>query len=79
MGFVMQWARAVKGIPNWLSYLVLGLATVAIYWWMTPDALDIWHTNWRLFVAQLVSFFLAARGGASIAKDSKAAPATDSM
>lgn len=76
MGYLVQWTRGAKAIPNWVGYAVLVVGTIAIYGWMTPDFSKLYHTNWRLLVAQMLSFFLAARGSASLSSDAKAAPKT---
>lgn len=79
MGYLVQWARAKKNYPNWISYALLVVGTVAIYWWMTPDSVAAFHTNWRLVIAQIITFGLAIRGSAAASKDAMVAPPTNSI
>lgn len=78
MGYLLQLARAPKNIPNWASYIGLGLGTVAVWYWMHADAALQLRTDWRMAVASMLMFGLAARGTASVASGIGAAPRTDS-
>lgn len=85
LGYAIQWVRAPKHIPNWLSYAILALGTLALYAWATPDfdkALTDWPTfaaSWRGLVGGAISFFLASRGAAAMSKDTGAAKPTNSL
>jgi hypothetical protein len=77
LGYAMQWARSFKNIPNWVSWTVMALSCVAIFVWITPGIEKTFFLDWRTAVAMLVSFILAARGGAAVSKETKAAPPTN--
>lgn len=71
LGYVWQWARAHKAIPDWLSWVAVGSACVAAYVWATPG----WqYADWRGTLLSLYGFVLAARGAASTSKDVLLAP-----
>lgn len=78
LGYVVQWARSFKNVPNWASWGFLGLASVGVFIWVTPDFFTSFKTDWRTVVAALVSFILATRGGAATSKEAKLAPETNS-
>lgn len=78
MGYVWQWARSQKKVPNWLSWAAFGGLAVAVWFWVTPTAgVDV-STDWRKALCAVVSFILGVRGAASTSSDTKAAPATNS-
>jgi hypothetical protein len=79
MGYVWQWARGITRIPNWATYSVAGGLAAACYILITPDFGTQFATNWRGAVFGAISFYLASRGGAAVAKDAKAAPPTNSI
>lgn len=79
LGYVTQWLRGLKNVPNWISWVGLGIASVAVYVWITPSFDADFKADWRAVVAGGVSFLLAARGGASTSSDTKAAPKTNSI
>ena len=78
LGFVFQWAAfAPKKVPAYVAWGALVVATVALWWWTTPDAAMQFQTNWRTSVASIVSFLFAAKGTGSTAKAFGLAPGTD--
>jgi cyanate permease len=80
LGYVGQWFRALKNVPNWMVYTGMGIGSLAIYMLIVSPPIEITHDGkaLRQLSAGFVSFLLAARGGAGTAKDAKLAPATDS-
>ena len=79
LGWVLQWARAKKNVPQWMSYAGLVLAALALYVWMTPEFLAALQANWRSTVGGFIMFAMAGRGAASASRDTKLAPKTDSL
>jgi hypothetical protein len=79
VGWMWQWARGPKRLPNWASWAVFGGVAVACFWWATPDALPSFASDWRKAIFMLVSFVLAARGAAATAKEAGVAPKTNSL
>ena len=79
LGFLIQHMKGPRVIPNWLSYVALGLSSVGLYWWTDHNATALLHADWRQLLAHVVTFFLAARGAAATSKDAKIAPKTDSL
>lgn len=79
LGYLLQWARGFKNVPNWLGYVIMGVTCVAVYVWITPGSLEAFKADWRAALAAVVSFILATRGGAASAKDAKVAPPTNSL
>ena len=61
------------------STVVLGVASVGLYWWATPDFVDAFRANWRLAVFGLVGFFLMAKGSGSATAGMKIAPKKDTL
>ncbi len=79
LGWVWQLTmRAPKSIPAWAGYAGLGVASLVLFWFANREATSLLQSDWRIFILQVVSFFQAARGMASVSKDAKVAPATDS-
>ncbi len=79
VGVTLQWAMfGPKKVPNVLAWAALAGLTVALWIWITPDAATQFSTDWRMAVASIVTFFLAAKGSGSGAKAIGLAPATDS-
>jgi hypothetical protein len=79
IGIALQWVMfGPKKIPNYLAWGVLAGLTVALWIWITPDATAQFSNDWRMAVASIVTFFLAAKGSGSGAKAIGIAPATDS-
>ena len=74
---VQQFTRAPKTIPQWVSYVAIGIAGVAVYVWVTPDVEKAFQANWRAAAAGLVTFLFQIRGQASTSSDAKLASATD--
>mgnify|MGYP003596375040 CR=1 FL=1 len=79
LGYVVQWVRSFERVPNWVSWVVLTVASVGIYIWITPTVVQDWQASWRVAIAGCVSFILAARGAAAGAKEVRAAPKTNSL
>jgi hypothetical protein len=79
LGYVMQWARSFKNVPNWATWAVFVAASIAVYVWITPTVVTDFTGNWRTAVAACVSFILATRGVAATTKEVKAAPPTNSL
>lgn len=79
LGYAWQLTRAPKKIPNWMSWMLFGIAAAAIYVWITPSFGGTFHDNWRLALAGMASFLLGARGAASTSSDAKVAPKTNSL
>lgn len=83
LGFAWQWTRAPKHVPNWFSYAVFLVITVFCWVWMTRTAVSDFQTDWRGALAYavlgIVDMYTACRGAASMAKDSKAAPAANTI
>ena len=79
LGYIWQWARSFQRVPNWVSWIVMGLAAVAVYVWITPTVVTDWHESWRTAIAACISFILSARGAAAVAKESKSVPPTNSL
>ena len=79
LGYAWQWTRGPKHVPNWTGYVFFCVASVAVWYWMTPDAIPQLGTDWRQATAKIVSFALSVRGGASFSSDVKVAPKTDTM
>jgi len=78
LGYVMQWARSFKNVPNWVTWGLFGLASIGVFVWVTPDFFTSFKSDWRTVIAALVSFILATRGGAATSKEAKLAPPTNS-
>ena len=78
LGYVWQWVRAPKNVPNWVSWGAFAGVSVLLWVWMTDDAGKQLATSWRAAVCQIVSFILAARGAASSSSELKIAPMTNS-
>jgi hypothetical protein len=79
IGYLWQWARGPKKIPNWLGYIVAGAVTIGAWVWVTPDAEKIVNANWRQAVAGIIGMYLTARGTASASSEAKIAPKTNSI
>ena len=79
LGYVWQWTRALKKVPNEVGYGVFGVSAVLIYIFATPDFGKTFHESWRTAVAGAFSFLLAARGSASASSDTKVAAKTNSL
>ena len=77
LGFVLQWARAVKNIPHWLSWLGVAATAAALWLWMTPNGIEALQADWRRTIVGIVTFALSAQGAARGMQDTKAAPATN--
>ena len=78
IGFVWQWARAPKNLPNWISYAMAGLLTAGAWFFVTKDAGSVIVHDWRSAVAGIITMYMTSRGAASTSADVKAAPKTDS-
>ena len=78
MGYAVTWARAYKAVNNWIAWVGVGGVAAGMWIWMTPNALSMFHTNWRNSLASIVTFALSSKGAGSMLKDAKAAPQTDS-
>lgn len=78
LGYVMQWARSFKNVPNWVTYAVIGVGALGCFVWATPDFTTQLKADPRTLGAMALSFFLATRGSAATSKDAKAAPPTNS-
>lgn len=79
LGYATQWLRGLQKVPNWVSYAGLGIASILVYVWISPNAMPDFKADWRAALAGLVSFILASRGGASVSSDTKAAPKTNTL
>ena len=83
VGYLMQWMRAPKAIPNWMSYAVLTVASLALYAWMTPTAATEFAHDWRSALTNAVvtisQLWLTARGTAHTAALVGAAPKANSL
>lgn len=79
LGWVHQATlMAPTSVRTWKAYAALGLATVVLYYWATPDSVAQFRENWRLAIVGIISFFLTARGVGIATVEAKLAPATDS-
>lgn len=76
LGFLWQWMRGPKSVPDWLSWLGFGLAAAALYVWQAPT---VSQQDWRVTGLGLYVFVMAARGSASTAGDIKIAPKANSL
>ena len=77
VGYTMQWAKAIKKIPDPLVYLCAGIVGLAIYWLASPAGIPKGHV--RDFIWTGIAFLFTIRGAASISSDTKAAPKTNSL
>ena len=73
-GYAMQLIRAVKPLPSWLVYPVIGGAGALLFWLAGGCHLTTRECWWTA-----LTWMFAARGVAATAKDAKAAPATNSL
>ena len=79
LGYVWQWTRALKKVPNEVGYAVFGVTAVLVYIFATPDFGKTFHASWRTAIAGTFSFLLAARGMAGTSSDTKLAAKTDTL
>lgn len=77
LGWLMQQARAFKGVNNWLVWAGVAVASGLLWIFATPDAFSAFATNWRGAVVSIVSFAASAGGYGKALKDMKAAPPAD--
>lgn len=79
LGYIWQWTRAPKKIPNGVSYAIFGVAAAVAYVYATPTFGDTFQGNWRTAIAGLVSFVMSARGFASGSSDAGLAAKTNTL
>jgi hypothetical protein len=79
MGYVWQWTRGLKKVPNWVSWTIFGLSAMLLYVFATPGFEETFAKSWRTALAGMISFLLAARGAASSSSDATVAPKTNSL
>jgi len=79
LGYVWQWLRAIKNIPNWASWAVAAVASAGVYVFVTKGFGEAWQADWRAAVAGMLSFILAARGTASTSSETGIAKPTNSL
>ena len=77
VGYVMQWAKGIKRIPDPLVYLGAAIVGITIYWLASPT--EIPHGGIRNFIWSGIAFLFTIRGAASTSADVKAAPKTNSL
>lgn len=78
LGWLMQFARSYKSVNNWLVWAGVGVAAAGLWYWMTPDANEIFHASWRNGLAQIIGFAASAGGFGKLLKDGKLAAPADS-
>lgn len=78
LGWLIQKARAPQHIPNWLGWVVVGVASIGLWFWMTPAALEAFTSDWRRALVSIVVLATAAQGAARAMSDTKMAPGTNS-
>lgn len=79
LGWMWQWVRAPKKIPNWVGYAVFSATAVGLVFWAVPDFEELIVQNWRSALITAVLVLQSIRGSAAAAKDAKAAPPTNSL
>jgi hypothetical protein len=79
LGYSWQWLRALKNVPNWASWALMGVVAAGVYVFITRDFALQFHTSWRDALAGLATFILGARGAASTSSDTGAAKPTNSL
>jgi len=77
VGYVMQWARGFKRIPDPLVYLSAGIVGITLYWLATPEAVP--HGQIKNFIWSGIAFLFTIRGVAGASADAKAAPKTNTL
>ena len=77
VGYVMQWARGFKRIPDPVVYLAAGIAGLTIYWLASPTAIP--HGQIKNFIWSGLSFLFVIRGVAGTSGDTKIAPKSNSL
>jgi len=78
MGYAWQWTRAPKNVPNWLGYVIFGGLSIAVWYWVTPDAAAQVAGDWRSSVLKIVMLGASARGISAISAETGLAAKTDS-
>lgn len=79
LGYAVQWARAPKGIPNWLSWIGVAVLAGGLWFWMTPAAMTAFQQDWRRALVGVVMLALAGQGAARGTNDIKLTPGTNSL
>jgi hypothetical protein len=77
VGYIMQWARGIKKIPDPLVYVGAGLVGLAIFWLATPNAIPAGHV--KDFIWSGIAFLFTIRGVAGASADAKVAPKSNSL
>lgn len=85
LGALWQWtARAHKGVPSWLGYVLLCMSAITLWLIASPEVDAMLHAprdlnTVRALAASAWMFYLAVRGAAAQAKDVRLAPETNSI
>ena len=77
VGYVMQWARSLKRLPDPLVYVLTGVVGLTIYWLATPEAIP--HGGIKDFIWSCIAFLFTIRGVAGASADARAAPKSNTL
>ena len=77
VGYLMQWARGIKRIPDPLVYALAAAGGGLIYWLGAPA--DAFAHGPRAYVWGMVAFLFTIRGVAGASADAKAAPKSNTL
>jgi len=75
LGWLVQQARAYKGVNNWLIWAGIGVVSLLGWFWATPLAVHAFEDNWRLALVNIITFATSAAGFGTMTKDAHVAPA----
>lgn len=75
LGWLVQQARAYKGLNNWLIWAGIGVLSAIGWFWATPAAFQAFEENWRTALVSIITFGMTAAGFGTLSKDAKVAPA----